>query len=309
MHTGDDGAAEAERVRQQRAQQDAESAKKPVNPFRFKLKHDVKDQNGRSTGRGETADIVILDVKPGPRFWEHTARNPRTGFWNQFEQCPREWDTCPLCPPEGEKSPYYVMMLTIIDMRVFTDSQGREWQASRKLLPVKIEQQGFFDDLYKQHGSLRGIHLITTRDGGQMSSPIGNNMTFECIHTEDEMEQFVKDAGLWEPYVQDNGRVIWGEGEFVTPFSYGKVFEKPSGAKLRAKYRAEETTGQSSGGGSHIGGNSDRQGDGWRKGTEPGRAPGGMNRVGSTRRVNLDDSGGVSTGGSASDDMNDEVPF
>ncbi|QIG76118.1 hypothetical protein EVC24_097 [Rhizobium phage RHph_I4] len=299
MHTGDAGAEAANRVRQERAAQDAEAAKRPVKPMRFKLAWNFQD-----SGYGETADIVILDDKPGPRFWEHTARNPRTGYWTEFEQCPHEWDNCPLCPPEGEKAPYYVMMLTVIDMREFTDREGRVWAATRKLLPVKIEQQGFFDDLYKQHGSLRGIRLIMTRDGGKMSSPIGNNIQFDCVHTEEDMAEYCKSVGLWEEYKQDNGRVIWGEGEFINPYQYGKIFEKPSGAKLRLKYNPDSQ-------GAHIGGRGEQQGDGWRRGTEPGRAAGNsMANRGSQRRVNLEDrnTGGTSQDGGAGE-MDDNIPF
>ncbi|AHC30481.1 hypothetical protein CC53_gp064 [Rhizobium phage vB_RleS_L338C] len=266
--------------------------------MRFKLAWNFQD-----SGFGETADVVILDAKPGPRFWEHTARNPRTGYWTEFEQCPHEWDNCPLCPPDGEKSPYYVMMLTVIDMREFTDREGKVWAATRKLLPVKIEQQGFFDGLYKQHGSLRGIRLIMTRDGGKMSSPIGNNIQFDCIHTEEEMTEYCTSSGLWEEYKQDNGRVIWGEGEFIQAYNYGKIFERPSGAKLRLKYNP-------SGQGDTIGGRDQQQGEGWRSGTNPGRAT-GMAQRSSQRRVNLDDTKGTggSAGGPNSNEMDDNIPF
>lgn len=297
MHSGDAGAAQAERVRQERAAKEAENALKPVKPMRYKLAYNLNN-----TGMGESGDFVILDAKPGPRFWEHRTRNPRTGYWTEFEQCPHEWDNCPLCPPDGEKSPYYVMMLTVIDMRPFTDREGKEWAATRKLLPVKIEQQGFFDQLYKTHGTLRGLHLIATRDGGKMSAEIGNNIQFDSIHTEEEMIEYCKTYGLWEEYRQDSGRVIWAEGEFIQPYSYGKIFEKPSGAKLRLKYNRND-------GGSHIGGAGDQQGDGWRGNTAPGRAAGNPLSRGSTRRVNLNDAGQDQTAGSAADDMGDEIPF
>lgn len=297
MKTGEAGMAEAEKARQERAARDAEAAKKPVKPMRFKLDWNVKDHNGNQTNQGEIADIVILDAVPGPRFWEHQARNPRNGYWNLTELCCREWDNCPLCPPDGERNPYYVMFLTVIDMRPFTDREDKLWAATRKLLPVKIEQQGEFDDLYRTHGTLRGIHLIMNRDGGKMSSPIGNNITFDGIHTEEELVEFAKANGLWEQYAQQNGRVIWGEGEFVQPFQYGQIFEKPSAAKLLLKYNPRNE------GGSHIGGQ--ESGDGWRSNTNPGRAQGATLGRQSQRRVNLDDNGAGGTGA----DIDDELPF
>lgn len=298
MKSGEEGMADAERARAERAQRDAEAANRPVRPMRFKLDWNVKDGNGNQTGRGEIADIIILDTQPGPRFWEHTARNPRTGYWTETELCCREWDNCPLCPPEGEKQPYYVMMLTVIDMREFTDREGNVWAATRKLLPVKIEKQGIFDDLYREHGSLRGVHLIMAREGGKMSSPIGDNIQFDCIHTEAEIEEYAKSTGLWEEYKQQNGRVIWGEGEFIQPYQYGRIFEKPSAAKLLLKYNPNSQQG------GHIGGQSDHQGDGWRPGTNPGRAAGNPLARQSQRRVNLDDAGGGTAG-----DIDDNIPF
>jgi hypothetical protein len=300
MNMGDDGVAQAERVRQERATKDAEAAQRPIRPMRYRL-----SSNFNNTGIGEQGDIVILDAKPGPRVWEHRARDPRTGYWNAYEQCPHEWDNCPLCPPEGEKSPYYVMFLTVIDMREFTDREGVLWAATRKLLPIKIEQQGFFDTLYKTHGSLRGIHLIMTRDGGRMSAEIGNNIQFDCIHNEEQIKAYAEANNLWNEYKQPNGRVIWAEGEFIQPYAYGKIFERPSGAKLRLKYAPQ---GQDN----TIGSSTQTQGDGWRNGTAPGRAQGaGLQRSGSTRRVNLEDSGGTTqTGGAnAGQDMDDELPF
>lgn len=284
MKTGADAQSEAEKARAARAAADAEAAKKPYVPMRYKL--DYKANNGN----GEVGDIIILDSQPGPRFYEHNVRNPRTGYWSEFEACPHEWDNCPLCPPQGEKQPYYVMYLTVLDLRPFESRRdGKTYIASRKLFPVKLDQQPFFDDLVAKHGSLRGVHIICTRDGGSNSAVIGNRHEFDCIHSEEELETFAKENGFWDELKTDNGRLIYGEGEFIQPLKYGVIFERPSAAKLKAKYGGEQA----------MGGAHEAQGEGWRSGTEPGKAP-GSTLARSSRRVNL------SEGDSGPED---EIPF
>jgi hypothetical protein len=170
----------------------------------------------------------VLDVQLGPFFYEHQMKNPRTQKFDTYESCPKEWEVCPIC--ESDKESYYVMMLSVVDMRPFTKSDGTQIRFSRKLLPVKAAQHGFFMRQFDRAQTLRGMHLLMTRDSQQALS-IGNPEFVEMV---DEAALLAEFGG---PEQKDQqGNVIKAMNADCFPFNYGQLFHKPSAEDLRVRY-------------------------------------------------------------------------
>jgi hypothetical protein len=74
---------------------------------------------------GKQVEGVVLDTELGPCFYEHQLQNPRTGKWDIYEGCPKEYEHCPLCDGvAGGKESYYVMMLTVMVLDPYINKQG-----------------------------------------------------------------------------------------------------------------------------------------------------------------------------------------
>lgn len=227
MKTGEaaDTAFVAEQERQKQLAEDR--AKKAIMPFRFYIK------------QGQEADIIILDDGLPPRFYEHSRWNAATKESTE-EACPGEWDNCSLCEgAAGFKGRYFIQMFSIIDMRQVTIQKGKRAGTvlpyTRKLLPVKLEQQGFFKRLAERAvrengGRLRGAHLLMTRDA-QTGAAIGNPEFVEWINEETIMAEFS------HPEVKgEDGKVLKAANADCYPYNYGILFPRPSGEDLRARY-------------------------------------------------------------------------
>ncbi len=218
MHRGADAnqhrARELERQQQRREQGYA--------PFRYWLPV------------GAQGDIIILDNDLGPCFYEHAIPGPGND-WSKVvhELCPKEYDTCPLCAgQQGQKESYYIMFLSIIDLRPYTKRDGTVINWGRKLLAVKANGQNFFVRLLERcNNNLRGTHLLMTRDS-QQSLNIGNP-EFVTSYTE---EQLVESFSHAEVKSSQDGRILKAANEDMSPYAYGKVFRRPSGEDLRKRY-------------------------------------------------------------------------
>ena len=129
----------------------------------------------------------------GPFIYEHNLRNPRTGKYDIYEACPKEWENCPVCAGEGTgdradgwgRDSGYIMFLTAMDLTPYTKKDGTVVNFSRKLLPVKAAQQGFYLRQFDKYGSLRGLQLLMTRD--TKDSPQIGNAEYIERHSEQEI--------------------------------------------------------------------------------------------------------------------------
>lgn len=200
-------------------------------PFRFYAK------------AGEQREIILLDTHPGPCFFEHQLLNPRTNRWDIHETCPKEWEPCPLCDGvAGGKESYYVMMLSCIDLTPWVNKKGETVPHSKFLLPVKVQQHGFFLRQYERNAvfdpagnyvsgsGLRGLHLLMARDN-QQSASIGNPEFMEK-HSEEEII-----ASFGHPaVVAQDGKVLKPENADCFPYEYAKLFPKPTAEALRKRY-------------------------------------------------------------------------
>ena len=186
---------------------------------------------------GEEREIIILDVALGQSFYEHALQNPRTGFWDTYESCPKEWENCDLCigsgPLKGKES-YYVMMLSIIDLTPFVAKKGtpeeKTVQFGRKLLAVKAGQHGFFLRLLERHKTLRGIHLLQTRD--TKDSPSIGMSEFLQIHDEAAIIESFGGPAI----VDSQGKTIKEANADAHAFNYGMLFRKPSNAEIALRH-------------------------------------------------------------------------
>ncbi len=225
MRTGAD--AEAMRVRE--AQRQEERKNKVWEPFRFRV------------NSGEVGEFIILDsdIDNCPVFYEHGITEPGSHSIIGHEMCIKELDHCPLC--ERFKESYYVQMISVIDLKSYTNRAGVVIPHSKKLLAVKYQQQGFFRRLCKEQmqGNMRGAHIISHRENSKMSPAIG---TPSCAIGEDQRIVTYDEATLLQAFghaqvmSQDGTKVRKAQNEDVYPYDYDKHFPGITAEVLRQKY-------------------------------------------------------------------------
>jgi hypothetical protein len=281
-HTGDEAAQKsAEEV----ARKEAEKAANIRWPRHFRL---------NLTPPKNQADVIILDAKPGPRIYMHTMRGPYDDWPNTPEPCPREFEICPICPPNGEHHSAFTMILSVINMSGYTKNTGQVVGATKELLLPRTELHPFFDELYKEHGSLRGIQLLMKRE--TRFDPYIGKPTFVGKHTDEEIEAFLRQENLWgEVLKEGSDEVLFPEGSMAQAFVYNEFVKKPSAADLIVRYGGQPTPGSDL---ANSRGGGDGQFGGGRYAPRPMR-PGGQN-------TNFGGFGGGQPGGT---DLDDAVPF
>ena len=181
---------------------------------------------------GETRTMIIVDEKPDVFMYEHNTKNPRTGKWNLFTPCIKEWDNCPVCEEHGDS--YYAMFLTCIDLTEFETSSGQVVKFSRKLLCVKPSQQKKFIRRAEKVGSLRGSMFECTRDK-QMESAIGGDIEFMEVIPEARLRKYVRS---WKG---NDGTKHTETCHEV--FDYESLFEEPTRESLMALVGGTPTPG------------------------------------------------------------------
>lgn len=229
MQGGDERDAQE---KQRRLQAEEQRAKNWNAPRRFWLKP------------GTQADVVILDHDIGARINEHKRWNARLNK-EEFETCPGDWDSCPLCEQElaGFGRRTYHAFLTVVDLRPYTiqsgPNQGKTIQHQRKLIALKFDQLEKFKRLKQRNGgSLRGVHLLMVRGLDKKSFITGEP---EQVMDDDNRGLKYDDDAILEAFGgpekrDDKGNVIAVANADTMPFDYAKVFPKPSGDKLRDLY-------------------------------------------------------------------------
>lgn len=225
FYRGDAGRqkAEEELARQKAA---AEARKEQGNmPFRFRV------------GVGDTTQFVVLDDIPDFYRFEHNLKNLKTGFWDTYTGCIKEWDNCPVCDV-AERESYYAMYLSVLDLTPFKTRDGEKHEFSRKLLVVKPAQQKKFQRAYakaeKDGRTLRGAIFEVTRDG-EKDSAIGNDIELIEFMEEDELATYTRS---WKD--KDGKKHTEDCSE---PFDYEKLFQEPDAESLRAIVGGSPTPG------------------------------------------------------------------
>lgn len=287
-HSGDEAAAiaAAENARREAVQEERRA--RGYWPQQFELiPPGTASRTGPINDRYQ-ADIILLDEKVGPSFWRHVLKNPRTGRWDVIEPCPKEFDNCPLDPPNGERESDYVGLISVLNINGYTvktgDRAGTHIPITKELIMAHTGDQLFFHDLVKEHGSLRGIQLTMTRSS-KSDSRIGIP-SFVGKFTDDEIEAFIKSQGMWKIKETREGEKIDDEDWLMHKFNYAEFLHKPSGADLRQRYAGTA-------GGAPIGARSGSDPQWGQSRYAPGAATG--------------PSGAAATGTAM--DLDDDVPF
>lgn len=290
--SGDQAMAKAQAELAKREQEKEERRARGYWPREFRLIPPGTPSRRGPINDRYTADVIVLDHKMGPAFNLHREMNPRTNRLDIYEPCPKEWDSCVLCPPTGKYESRFVQLLTLLNItgyQIQTGDRMGEWvPMSQELAIVELGNMPFFHAVMQEHGTLRGLHLTFTRnnknepDLGIPTFSDGEKAVAEPVfHTEEALEKFIRDNGMWQqkrtrPSTEfPNGELIDEREDWLRhPFDYGSFLHKPSGADLRARY-----TG---GTGAPLGANTGSEGGQWGNSRfEPGQArppaQGGMN--------------------------------
>jgi hypothetical protein len=188
----------------------------------------------------ESAEIIILDENLDHAFglWEQTIPGPdasRPHIGSTTFVSPKSkgmidpMEEQPLV--NGKKSPAkFVLYLSVLDLRPYTNAEGKVYPHTRKLLPIKAAQK---DDILrklkkrqdKNGGKLRGLHLQMVRGSDDKSAAIGSPeeldsgdygfLTEDQLNTQYGHAEIKNQAGV--VVVPANGRIqaIKYEDEFV----------------------------------------------------------------------------------------------
>ncbi|KRW94269.1 hypothetical protein [Paracoccus sp. MKU1] len=248
VRTGMSGAQTSTAINQQVEQRRAEARERGYFPNRYYLR-----PTPGNTGQDHIGQIIILDAEPGPRYWEHALTDSRTGRKSNFEPCPKEFDNCPLCPPNGSDESYWVMLLTVLNLKgYYNRNTGQHVHPTKELLAVKVSQHQVFDRLYQNHGTLRGLQLTMIRDGNRSPS-IGNldPATPVVRHEDAAIEAYLGQNGKLTPLVsRRDGRVIDPDPRhMMKPYDYATFLHRPEADRLRRLYGGVAPMGHSQYGG------------------------------------------------------------
>lgn len=217
--------AQAEQEKRQQAEQRAAN---PYVPREFFLKP------------GEATDFIVLDVELGPHVWRHR-------WWDEekresvVELCPKEFESCCLCNQEtsvDSRPSDFVAYLTGIDYRSYVSQRtGKTVPYTKKLLIVQLSEIPFFNKLFDELGTLRGVQLFLSRP--TKGDPQNGIMEFKALVPEEVLAQYFNNAEEHDAY----GNIIKPAGADMHPAEYEAFLERPSNARLIQKYNGSPTFG------------------------------------------------------------------
>lgn len=216
--TGSSGYRGEEGRRKMMEEQDRAEARREANhsmsgaPFRF------------FCPVGETREIVVVDHEPDFFRHEHNLKDGQ-GRWSIYTSCINETANCPVCLSNPDKSAYFAMYLTIIDLTPYTNKDGVEVPWSKKLLVVKSQQQKKIMRYFERYGTLRGMVLTMTRDGDK-DAAIGNDIEYVEHMDEDTL------ASYYNEYTSKDNKVIQVIGNEA--FDYDEIFPEQTEEMLAA---------------------------------------------------------------------------
>jgi hypothetical protein len=175
---------------------------------------------------GEERKVVILDAgEPFFMYEHHYETTP--GKWDGFDRCIRDSGDCPACRKLGREG-YYVMMLTVIDMKPYKDKNGKIVKYSKKLLPVKHAMIPKFQRLYeKLKGNMRGAVLLLQRDNDKAPST-GNDHEYLKTYSEAKLKELA---------------VAVKNPDLIKPCDYDKAFPRPTEKELRERHHVGSLPG------------------------------------------------------------------
>lgn len=247
-HTGAEAEAMSNQQTAERERAREERRARGYWPRKFELiPPGTQSRNGPINDRFQ-ADVIVLDAKPTPSFWLHVLKNPRTGRFDVNEPCPKEWDSCPVCPPNGQYDSRFVFLLSVLNITGYTRQTGANAgefvPITHEIMVVETDNQAFFYNLIRERGDagIRGLQLTMTRTD-RNSPRIGvpsfpNGADAPTFHDDAAIEAFIRQNGMWKEKKTQEGEVLAGEDWLMHPHRYSEFLHKPSGADLRQRYQA-----------------------------------------------------------------------
>lgn len=181
-------------------------AEKNRQPFRFRL------------AVGEEAKIILTSKEPF-FMYEHQFQDNR-GRWSQFETCIKDQGNCPLCK-KLDREGHYVMYISCVDTRTYTDRNGKKHKNTLKLLPVKTAMMAKFERLYKKYDTFRGIAIKLYRDTDKETN-IGSELEIKGKMSESRLAKYKKAA---------------------LPVDFKAMFEYPTEKEMLERYGGKAVAG------------------------------------------------------------------
>lgn len=228
VHSGDDIFDRAARAEQEQERQKALRESGLGRVFRFWVPE------------GESREMIILDadIREGRQFYEHNVKGP-DGKWGNFHMCVAEVANCPVCEKYPDHKPYFIAVLTVLDLTPFKIKKGtkdeRTIQQSRKLLALKTSSLNMLKDIQdavlQEHKTFRGTYLLMHRakGGGQTAVNIGapkvlkGGKIFDYFTEKELIEEFGTPARK-----DDKGKIIAPANADLQPFDYDLLFPEPT---------------------------------------------------------------------------------
>ena len=223
------------------AKRAAEEADKRRNtthaPWRFRLQP------------GEEAEIIILDesLDKVRAIWEHNLKID--GKFGNFESCCAEFAPCPVCKHYPDSPRYFVMFLTILDLRPYTNKKtGEVVPFTRRLLAVKSALISKFEQIEraakKINGTFRGTYMVLKRGTGGKDANTGEPSLLEngSVFDGTTEEQLIADYG--HPAIKDrDGKVIIPANGKLEPYDYVELFPRPDPDEVAERLGLESAAG------------------------------------------------------------------
>lgn len=153
---------------------------------------------------GRESDVIILDPSfdEAVGLYEHNIQRA-DGSWGNYIGCTRK--SCSACESHGES--YYVIFLTILDLRSYVDKTGKTVPFTKMLLPIKLSIlprfQAIASAAMKKAGTLRGTQVKARRES-------------QFSLTAWRFSKVLDEKTLIKTYGRKN----------VFPFNYSEVFTK-----------------------------------------------------------------------------------
>lgn len=134
---------------------------------------------------GEEREFVIIDEHITFMRREHVLQDGN-GKYRNVVPCTMEEEDCPVCAQFPDRQSTLNLLLTVIDLTPFENSQGETIEWSKKLLVVKPGQHKIFTRWEDREQNLRGLIIRTARDN-KTDFAIGNDMEIVGEMSEEDL--------------------------------------------------------------------------------------------------------------------------
>lgn len=218
----------------------------PLMPFRYRA----------GWRKGDNYNpVIFLDnsLEDAMYMHIHEVQDQQGNFGRKFEICVKEMDNCPLCTAAdgGNKAigrSVYVMCLSVLDLRPYTNKNGEKIEHSRKLFMVKgLQIPDWIKTLEKaekRFGTLRGVYVEVGRNSDKdagTGKPLPLEKDWYGDDADDRPYALIDENDLLAEYGHDavvgqSGKIIKQADEDTQAYKYDELFKYPDLAALARQY-------------------------------------------------------------------------